>query len=127
MAAMSMKVKAPLGPLEVEAKAFEAGLQFAKDLGLQDFILERDSLNVYRALTGLSHAVAVVAPIVYGIIDSCHEVCNFRFPHVRRKGNTPTHVLTKHACGIVDFLVWMEENPCFLEQALNHDVISFFK
>ena len=26
MAAMSMKVKAPLGPLEVEAKAFEAGL-----------------------------------------------------------------------------------------------------
>ena len=31
MAAMSLKVKAPLGPLEVEAKAFEAGLQFAKD------------------------------------------------------------------------------------------------
>ena len=30
MAAMSMKVSAPLGPLEVEAKAFEAGLIFAK-------------------------------------------------------------------------------------------------
>ena len=26
MAATSMKVRAPLGPLEVEAKAFEAGL-----------------------------------------------------------------------------------------------------
>ena len=46
MAAMSMKVRAPLGPLEVKAKAFEAGLQFPKDLGLQDFILEGDSLNV---------------------------------------------------------------------------------
>ena len=46
MATMSMKVRAPLGPLEVKAKAFEVGLQFAKDLGLQDFILEGDSLNV---------------------------------------------------------------------------------
>ena len=84
-------------------------------MGLQDFILERDSLNVYRALTGLSHAVVAVAPIVYGIIDSCHEVCNFRFSHVRRKGNTPAHLLAKHAYGIVDFLFLMEENPCFLE------------
>ena len=70
IAAMSMKVSAPLGPLEVEAKAFEAGLQFAKDLGIQDFILEGDSLNVYRALVGLSHAAVVVAPIIYGILDS---------------------------------------------------------
>ena len=34
MATMSTKVSAPLGPLEVEAKAFEASLQFAKDLGM---------------------------------------------------------------------------------------------
>ena len=93
-------------------------------MGLQDFILERDSLNVYRALTGLSHAVAVVAPIVYGIIDSCNEVCNFRFSHVRRKGNTLAHLLTKHACGIVDFLVWMDENSYFLEHTFHHDEIG---
>ena len=33
IAALSKKVCAPLGPLEVEAKAFEAGIQFAKDVG----------------------------------------------------------------------------------------------
>ena len=125
MAAMSMKVSAPLGPLEVEAKAFEAGLQFAKYLGIQDFILEADSLNVYRALAGLSHAAAVIAPIIYRILDSCHDIRNVRFSHVKRKGNSPAHLLAKHACGIVDYLVWMEENSCFLEQALHHDVISF--
>ena len=125
MAAMSMKVSAPLGPLEVEAKAFEAGLQFAKDLGIQDFILEGDSLNVYRALAGLSHAATVVAPIIYGILDSCHDIHNVRFSHVKRKGNTPAHLLNKHASGIVDYLVWIKENPCFLEQTLHHDVISF--
>ena len=57
--------------------------------------------------------------------DSCHDIRNVRFSHVKRKGNMPAHLLAKHTCGIVDYLVWMEENPCSLEQALHHDVISF--
>ena len=61
VAAMSKKVKAPLGPVEIEAKAFEVGLQFAKDVGLQEFILEGDSLNVYLALVGLSPLLVLVA------------------------------------------------------------------
>ena len=80
---------------------------------------------MYRALAGLSHATTVVAPIIYGILDSCHDIRNVRFFHVKRKGNMPAHLLAKHTCGIVDYLVWMEENPCSLEQALHHDVISF--
>ena len=35
---LSKKFHAPFGPLEVEAKAFESGLQFAKEVGLQEFI-----------------------------------------------------------------------------------------
>ena len=48
--AMSRKIQAPLGPLEVETKAFEAGLQLARDMGYQDIILEGDSLILVRAL-----------------------------------------------------------------------------
>nr|POE69134.1 hypothetical protein CFP56_70720 [Quercus suber] len=33
VAAMSKKIRSPLGALEVELKAFETGLQFAKDVG----------------------------------------------------------------------------------------------
>lgn len=44
MAALSKKIKVPLGPVEVEAKDFELGLQFAKDVGIRDLILEGDSL-----------------------------------------------------------------------------------
>ena len=67
----------------------------------------------------------MVTPIIYGIPDSCYDIRNVRFSNVKHKENTPAHLLAKHACGIVDFLVWMEENPYFLEQALHHDVISF--
>ena len=35
--ALSRKFNAPLGALEVEAKAFEMGLEFARDVGVQDF------------------------------------------------------------------------------------------
>lgn len=44
--ALSKKISSPLGALEVEAKAFEAELQFAKDVGIFDFIIEGDSLVV---------------------------------------------------------------------------------
>ena len=124
VAALSKKFHAPLGPLEVEAKAFESGLQFAKDVGLREFILEGDSLNVVRALQGLSLLSVSVMPIIYGIQSSCHDVRKVLFSHVcSRQGNKPAHLLAKHAISIVDFMAWMEENPCFLEQALHHDVM----
>ena len=68
VAALSKKFQAPWGPLEVEAKE-----QFAKAVGLQEFILEGNSLNVFRALAGLSPSASVM-PITYGIQASCHDV-----------------------------------------------------
>ena len=44
VAALSKRLNAPLGAVEAEAKAFETGLQFAKDIGVQDIILEGDSI-----------------------------------------------------------------------------------
>ena len=84
VAALSKKFHAPLGPLEVEAKAFESGLQFAKDVGLQKFILEGDSLNVVHALEGLSPPSILMMPIIYGIQSSCHDVRKMLFSHVCR-------------------------------------------
>ena len=54
VAALSRKIYASLGAVEAKAKAFEMGLQFAKDVGVRDLILEGDSLNVYRALLDLT-------------------------------------------------------------------------
>ena len=43
VAALSQKLNAPLGALEVEAKAVEVAIQFATDVGISDFIMEGDS------------------------------------------------------------------------------------
>lgn len=73
---LSKKFQAPWGPLEVETKSFKAGLQFAKDVGVQNIILEGGSLNVFHALAGLSPTLASVMPIIYEIQASCHDVRN---------------------------------------------------
>nr|POF11716.1 hypothetical protein CFP56_49253 [Quercus suber] len=55
VAALSKHFHVSLGPLEVEAKSFEAGLQLAWDLGLQNVALEGDSLVIVHALCGQSN------------------------------------------------------------------------
>ena len=120
--ALSRKFNAPLGALEVEAKAFEMGLEFARDVCVQDFILEGDSLVVYNALYGFSTPPSTIASIVRGILMSCGPLDRINFSHVKMQGNRLAHLLAKHALGIVDYLTWMEETPCFLEQALLHNV-----
>ena len=46
IAGLSKKVHAPLGIVEAKAKAFEAGIIFAKEVGIRDLVLEGDSLII---------------------------------------------------------------------------------
>ena len=122
--ACSKKIQAPLGAMEVEAKAVEFGLKFAKDMLIQDFILEGDSLILMNALNEISPPPSLVAAVVYGSLSAFYGFRQVEFSHVRRQGNRPTHLLAKHALDNSEFAVWIEENPCFLEQTLLHDVLS---
>lgn len=54
-AALSRKTEAPSGAVEAEAKALEASLMFARDIGLQDVVLEGDSLILINTLCGSTH------------------------------------------------------------------------
>ena len=109
-AAMSRKVMAPLGALEAEAKAFEAGLLLARDIGIQDVILEGDSLVIYNALCEVSLPPSSIASIMVGMLDLCKTFMRIEFSHVKRKGNRLAHLLAKYVVGIDDFIVWMEKN-----------------
>ncbi|XP_065636023.1 uncharacterized protein LOC111983043 isoform X1 [Quercus suber] len=95
VAALSQKINAPLGALEVEAKAVEIALQFAMDVGVYEFIMEGDSLVVYNALCGHSSPPSSVASVISGALDFCGLFRRVEFSHIRRQGpsqtSTPTH------------------------------------
>ena len=103
-ATMTMKLHAPLGALEVEAKAFEVGMQFAKDVGIRDVVLEGDSIIINRALCELSTPPSSMAPIIEGILDLSKDFRRVQFSHIRRQGNRPTHLPAKHLSSIVDYI-----------------------
>ena len=65
-AAQSRRIEVPFGAVEVEAKAWEAGLLFAKDVGVHEIVLEGNSLVICNALCGASPPPASVASIVLG-------------------------------------------------------------
>ena len=123
-AALRRKISAPMGAVEAEAKAFEAGLLFTKDVRVRDVILDGDSLVVYNALCNFSPPPSSIASVVQGIIDISGDFRSVRYSHIRRQGNVPAHILAKHAFGIADYLAWIEEDPCCIMQALIHDVTS---
>ena len=80
--ACSKKIHFPLGAVEVEAKAVEFGLHFAKDLLIQDFILEGDSLVVFNALSKISSPPSSIAAMICGSVSISHEFCHVVFSHV---------------------------------------------
>ena len=82
-----------MGVLEVEAKAYEAGVLLARHLGLKNGVLEGDSLIVSNALKQVSQPPTSVAAIVEGIHVLSSDFGAVGYSHVRRTGNKPAHIL----------------------------------
>lgn len=118
VAAMCKKLQAPLGPLEAESKAVEIGMQFAKQLGLSDIIMEGDLLLVSRALNQSSSPPDSIDAVIMGISLASLEFQTVYFSHVKRNANSPAHLLAKYAKGIVNQCMWMKNCPSFLELAI---------
>ena len=91
IAGLSKKFRCPLGAIEVEAKTFESSLEFDKDVGIHEFVLEGDSLNIIHGLCQNSHAASTINTLIYGVQVASNEFQNVLFSHVRRNGNMPTH------------------------------------
>ena len=126
IAALSKKLNAPLGAIEVEAKAFGVCFQFAKDMGIQEiFVMEGDSLTMIHVLNEQSPPSLSVTSVVYGILSFLLDFCRVAFSHDRMQDNKSAHLLTKNVLEIDNFFVWIEENSYFLEYIFFYDIISF--
>lgn len=124
-AALTRKFRASLDAVGIEAKAMETGLLFAKDRGFTDVTLEGDSLILINALCAISSPPSSVASIVERLQEICMDFRRIEFSHTQRQGNMSAHILAKHAVSIDNYIIWIEEEPCCIEQALIYDVFSF--
>ena len=124
MVVLCRKIKAPLQVLEVEAKAHETGMLLARHLGLRDGVLEGDPLTISNALKGILVPPTSVAAIMEGIHVLGSEIDVVDFSHLHRSGNKPAYLLARQALSFVNDVIWIEEIPCCIQQALIQDVFG---
>ena len=92
-AALSMKIHALLGPLEIEAKAMEEGMGFAWDRGFSTAIFEGDTMVVYHSLTGLVTPPSSIRNLILGSLLQATRFSKCMFSVVPRSGNKVAHGL----------------------------------
>ena len=123
-AALSKKLYAPLGPMEIEAKALEEGVNFAWDVGIRDLVVESDSQIVIDAFKGDGIAPMFIANIIEGTRFKLLEFRRILIYHVKRLGNRPAHILAQYAKNIDGHVTWIEENPNMIVSVLGQDVLN---
>jgi ribonuclease HI len=116
IAALSQPVMATYDPVSAESMAALRAVEFCSEVGINDFILEGDSLLVVKAVNESN-----LGWLPYGqIIEDIHCVLGTRrqwhIRHVKREANSAAHGLAKFASRTSDLIVWMEESPsCILD------------
>ncbi|XP_075654884.1 uncharacterized protein LOC142625059 [Castanea sativa] len=101
VAALSKKLSAPLGALEVEAKAMEEAVMFAWDIGIHDCIFESDALTIVNTMLRLTDPPLSIDNNIAGAFSSLYGFRDVQFTHVPCSGNKATHTLAQFARGIV--------------------------
>ena len=125
MGALSMKLNQQLGSLEAEAKAYELGILFARDMGFHEIAHEGDTVMVSNAISGISPPPSSIASVVCGISSVLSAFRSFSISHVGRKGDHVAYLLAKYAQGVEQFITLIEESPCFFKHALSADIVPF--
>ena len=93
IAALSRKLDLPLGALEIEAKALEAGIQFAEEVELRKVVFESDLLLAINVVHGVEEAAASIQNIIHGVLRKVQGFETFDFLHTKGQGNVPAHLL----------------------------------
>ena len=96
VAALSKRWNYPLGAIEAEAKAWEAGVLFAKDMGIQDAEFEGNSLVLCNVLQGLASPPTSVANVLIDFLNHASLFRQWKVSHIKRQGNILAHLLAQH-------------------------------
>ena len=122
-AALSMKIRARLGPLKIEAMAIEEGMGFAWDWGVSIAIFEGDSMVVYHSLMGSVTPPSSICNLILGSLLQATRFSKCMFFVVPRSGNKVAHGLAQHVKNLSSSCTWIGDIPPFLEHLVSHDVL----
>ena len=108
IASLSEKLPRAYGPEEVETLAAARALGFAREIGVDNVVLEGDSSIVMTALRGEDHYLSASGLLVEDVQLLAGSFSKLLYSHTRRDGNKLAHSLVRFAINVCNFLAWME-------------------
>ncbi|XP_023906710.1 uncharacterized protein LOC112018416 [Quercus suber] len=109
MASCSKLVNQVYDSNEVEDMAAAWALSFAAEIGINNAVLEGDSLLVMKALTDPESSMSSIGSFINDAKHFSNSFEKLLYSHVTRDCNNVAHSLAKHAINVPYFLVWMKE------------------
>lgn len=104
IAALSSPMVGPLGALEIEAKAMDVGMLFARDVGIQEVVFESDSLELYNSVQGISSPSSSIQFIVDGIQQRERWFSSCSFSYTKKQGKVPACMLAQYAKSLASYV-----------------------
>ena len=122
MASCSKLVSQAYDSNEVEAMAAAWALSFAAAIGINNAVLEGNSLLVMKALTDPESSMSSLGPFINDAKHFSNSFEKLLYSHITRNCNNIAYSLVRHAINVLDFLVWMEEVPPQFSHVLEADL-----
>ena len=108
---MTTQIPQQLRLVEIEALVASKALEFARELGIADAVLEGDSQVVITALNSKNTVLAPFGSLVQDSLTLSTGFSNLSYSHTKKEGNTVAHNLTKLAVNLTNCVIWMEDVP----------------
>jgi hypothetical protein len=102
---------ASLDPVTAEATIALHTVEFCRDVGCQDVILEGDSLSVVKAIFSREPTRHSYGQVIEDIKVVLRSRRTWRACHTKRGVNGAAHKLAKEATWCFSDKIWLEETP----------------
>ncbi|XP_023887819.1 uncharacterized protein LOC111999944 [Quercus suber] len=105
IASLSQLVPCTYQAADMEAIAANRVLEFAREIGINEAILEGDSSLVHLALKRGEHSLSPFGLLVEDIKLSSASFSKLLYSHTKREVNKVAHGLARHAIHVLDYVV----------------------
>jgi ribonuclease HI len=109
--AKCMRIDGSRSPIVGEAFAVVAAMEFCKEQGMQDIILEGDSLQVVLEIKDEGPNLSTICHIVDDVKILLNSCRSWMVGHVRRDANWAAHGLVKEGLTQPNVRIWINDVP----------------
>ncbi|KAK9988324.1 hypothetical protein SO802_028563 [Lithocarpus litseifolius] len=124
IASLSQLTAPAFQPIEIEALAVARALEFGKEIGITEAVLEGDSELIINSLKAGGKSIASVESLLQDafVLSNCYS--KLLYSHCRREGNRLAHSLARYSINVSNYVVWMEEVPTSLIKVVQQDIAN---